>query len=247
MVRLARVHGPTGVLALVVDACHFWLALAVTVKLTLHFFNIWALFNAGCVAVSDQWEVTLASLPVVLGSARGPQGAGVSHTQPHTLPLGVSRVYVVALLVGGTLVVCAAPDLNTVVVWVALESLRTDAECLVEVDFAIGSPSADLVQAGINTFIVDAGLGPWAVTVLCALVLVAFFKRLSTPSRWALTDGAVGNNFTYGLNSTGLINQTWVLTVVLNARPVVRALCVMVALTLPDRDAVSELIFFKPG
>ena len=241
------VHGATGVLALVVDACHFWLALAVTVKLTLHFFNIWAFFNAGCVAVSDQWEVTLASLPVVLGSARGPQGAGVSHTQPHTLPLGVSRVDVVTLLVGGTLVVCAAPNLNTVVVWVALESLRADAECLVEVDFAIGSPSADLVQAGINTFIVDAGLRPWAVTVLRALVLVAFFKRLSTPSRWALTDGAMGNDFTDGLDSAGLINQARVLTVVLNARPVVWALCVVVTLTLPDRDAVSELIFFKPG
>ena len=149
--------------------CKNCVIVCLPVKTALQFFDHDGL-SARDVSVSLQRVVTLASLPVVVSRAGGPQGTGVPQTQAHALSLGVCWVDVVALLVGSTLVVGAAADLHTVVVWVALQALRTDTDGLVEVHCALGATAADLVQAGVDTFVVHASLGPWAVVVLGAFI-----------------------------------------------------------------------------
>ena len=144
-------------------------AYALPVQSALDFFN-----NRGIRAivetVSRQGVVAPASLPVVVCRAGGPKGARVPQAEGDALPLGVGGVDVVALLVGRALVVCPAAHLHAVVVGVALQALGAHAEGLVEVNFAVGPSSADLVQAGVHALVVDTGLGPRAVSIFSALV-----------------------------------------------------------------------------
>ena len=86
----------------------------------------------------------------------------------------------------------------------------------------------DGTVARVNTLLIPAGFGGWALRVSEALVLAADFIGIAPVSRQTVTFGPVVANRALGILSTPL-KSAWILALSANACQVLRALIITLA------------------